>query len=187
MHRSELEEAILAGEVLMHGCSLDNLANILVDDTLRSGLRKHAGPSGVSLTTSIDIARQFCRTHEDEFDEVLHGWYGVSDEREGVERQGAILVFTRSSLSDLTLVPFLDIDSYDEQEERVIGDVDRVHDRLVAILVGDADVRWFETVVDEVFRAMAEPADAPLAAIEAAQPKFAFIKDPSMALPDCSG
>lgn len=171
----DLADKVIEGDVLMHGCSLDNLATILADGVLRCGLRKHAGPAGVSLTTSIDIARQYCRTHEDEFNEVLHSWYDVAAE---ADRHGVVLVFSRTSLSDLAIIPFNDFTDYDEQEERVLGDIDNVFDRLLAIVVDEAEVSWFEAVVDVTFRASGEPADDLLRVMDVARSKFVHTKAP---------
>lgn len=177
MRHLQFMEASAAGEILMHGCSLDNLAAILADDVLRRGLRGQAGPQGVSLTTSIEIARQFCRTHEDEFNEILHSHYGVGDDWSERFRSGVVLVFARDALADLEMVPFRDIDSYDEHEERVLGDVGNVLERLSCIAVDPADIEWFESVVDDVFRAMGEPADEMLAALARGTAKFVAHED----------
>lgn len=182
MEYSELKEAVAAGEVLMHGCSLDNLAAILADDALRSGLRKHAGPQGVSLTRSLDIAMQFCRTHEDEFTEVLASYYGVEDERAGRDRHGVVLVFTRDSLADLHILPFVDIEGYDEHEERVLGDVENVLGRLACIVVDQDDLEWYRSLVDEVFHSMGDPCEEIVAALDLGAMKVVSrdILEPSM-------
>lgn len=184
MDEKDIEEAVNSGTVLLHGCSLENVANIILDDLIRNDLRVHGGPQGVSLTRSMKIAQSFGKAHEEEFSEILGDWYNLRDGLASEYRQGAILVFSRSSLADLTIIDYDDNpdSDYSEDEERVIGEIDRVSERLSAILVCQDEFEWFRSVVDVSFRAMEEPADELLQALDKAQFKVVFKVMPGTAL-----
>jgi hypothetical protein len=176
MDEVAIAEAVISGAVLLHGCSLENMSNILLDNLVRNDLRTHGGPRGISLTRSMSTAEAFCKAHEEEFTEILDDWYELKDGLATEDRQGAILVFARSNLSDLTIIDYDDNPDSDhsEHEERVLGEVDNVFHRLSAILVNQQELEWFRSVVDTNFRAMDEPADDLLQAIEKAESKIVF-------------
>ena len=184
MDENEIEEAVNAGAVLLHGCSLENLANIIADNRLRNDIRDPGGPVGVSLTRSMAVAESFGKANEEIFTEILYDWYELSTGMAGQTRKGAILVFKRSDLSDLTLVEYDDFEGSgpDEQEERVIGQINNAFNRMSAIMVDRSEYEWFRSVVDQHFRAMNEPADNLLAALSKVEAKIVYRDEPVMAL-----
>lgn len=184
MNENEIEEAVNAGTVLLHGCSLENLANIIIDNRLRNDIRDHGGPLGVSLTRSLAIAENFGKANEEIFSEILYDWYELTAGLAGQTRKGSILVFNRAELSDLSLVEYDDFEGSgpNEQEERVVGQINNAFQRLSAILVDRIEYDWFRSVVDQHFRAMNEPADKLLAALTKAESKIVFRGEPTLAL-----
>ncbi|TLX17098.1 hypothetical protein [Rhizobium sp. MHM7A] len=184
MDENEIEEAVNAGTVLLHGCSLENVANIIVDNRLRNDIRDHGGPLGVSLTRSLAIAESFGKASEEDFSEILYDWYELKTGLAAQTRKGAILVFKRSDLTDLALVEYDDFEGSgpNEQEERVLGQINNAFRRLSSILVDRAEYDWFRSVVDQHFRAMNEPADKLLAALTKAESKIVFKDEPVLAL-----
>lgn len=173
---------IESGEVLLHGTSLDAALQMLRDDFMDCEVRDFAGPSGVSLTRSLDVTREFRTYWEEQFDDALAGHYDVDEFLPGEQRFGAIFVFARENLKDLRVEPYEDDESPDEQEERVFGNVDQLRSRLAAILIADGELEWFRNIVDTRFRAVDGNADKMLAILDENKHLFVHAQVPAREL-----
>jgi hypothetical protein len=142
-----------ASRVLYHGTSIPNAAFILQSNKMVA-VSDGNGPLGVSFTRSKDLAWSFAQWKADQEVDAIEGNSDITVPAY-FSKMGAVLVFDRDLLAhdyELKTHQWNNLDD-EEQEERLLGNVDNLSKYLIEIL---CDENWINMWAKLVAKAETE-------------------------------